>query len=64
MPTKLRDGGATFTADEYAVVVEALELAMALVLDMEADANTKDADLAEVRLLRLLEWLMAMGLRA
>lgn len=44
-------------------MLEALRLAKTLVLDLEADANLSNGDLADVRLFGLIERLEAMGLR-
>jgi hypothetical protein len=61
--TIVDDGGIRLSADEHALVVEALSLAKALCLDMEADKHADDSRLVEVRLLRLVERLEAVGLR-
>jgi hypothetical protein len=58
------DGSVTLSADDHALLLEALELAKSLCLDMEADDHRDDQSLVEVRLLRLVEWLEATGFRA
>jgi len=58
----LSDGTVSLTAAEHVLVLEALTLAKALALDMGADDHRDDVDLAEVRLLTLVERLDAMGL--
>ena len=62
MATSLDDGGTSLSAEEHALVLEALTLAKTLCLDMEADRRL-DEDAIEVRLLLLIERLEAMWLR-
>jgi hypothetical protein len=62
--TLLDDGGIALTTDEHVLVVEALALAKALCLDMEADKHGDDDRLVEVRLLALVEQIEPMGFRS
>jgi hypothetical protein len=64
MATLLDDGGISLTAEEHALVLEALALTKALCLDMEADKHASDDQLVEVRLLALVQKLEAMGFRS
>jgi hypothetical protein len=62
VPTKNDDGTVALSADEFALVVEALRLAKELCLDLEARTSI-DGCIAEACLLRLVERLEAMGFR-
>ena len=61
MPTTDSDGGVTLSANDYALLIEALHLAKELCLDLEARTSSDDVAI-EVRLLRLVERLEAIGL--
>jgi hypothetical protein len=60
--TKNDDGSVTLSADEFALVLEALHLAKELCLDLEARTSL-DGCIVEACLLRLVERLEAQGLR-
>jgi hypothetical protein len=60
--TRNEDRSVTLSADEFALVVEALRLAKELSLDLEARASI-DGCILEACLLRLVERLEAMGFR-
>jgi hypothetical protein len=62
VPTRNDEGTITLSAEDFALLLEALALAKALCLDMEADESSDDGA-AEVRLLRLVEQLVARGMR-
>lgn len=64
MPTTYCDGSVTLSTEEYDILLDALALAKALCLDMEAADHRDDESLVEVRLLRLVEWLEATGFQA
>lgn len=53
--TILDDGSVKLSADEHAIVVEALALAKSLCRDMEADKHLVDDNLVEVPLLKIIE---------